>query len=71
MVNKVIAQSLFVMFCGKHDVSDAMFSINGSHSPKHACQRHGFDLRHENMEIGTVSNVSLERKINNKIVELF
>jgi len=39
---------------------NAVFFIDGSHSLKDACRRHGLDFRYKNTEIGTVSNVSFK-----------
>jgi len=45
--NKVIARSFFTELREKHDVDNAAFLINGSHSLKDACRRHGLDFRYE------------------------
>jgi transposase-like protein len=45
--NKVIAHSFFAELSEKHDVDDAVFLIDGSHSLKDACSRHGHDFRYE------------------------
>ena len=44
--NKVIAHSFFAELSEKHDVNDAVFLIDGSHSLKDACSRHGHDFRY-------------------------
>ncbi|WP_435193841.1 IS6 family transposase [Natronomonas sp. EA1] len=44
---KVLAQSFLTELSEKHDVSDAVFLVDGSHSLQAACQRHGFDFRYE------------------------
>ena len=43
----VLAYAFFVELREKHDVSDAVFLIDGSHSLKDACSRHGLDHRVE------------------------
>ena len=45
--NSVIAQTFFTELREKHDVDDAVFLIDGSHSLKDACRRHGLDFRYE------------------------
>ena len=45
--NKVIAHAFFAELCEKHDVDDAAFLIDGSHSLKDACRRHSLDFRYE------------------------
>jgi putative transposase len=45
--NSVIAHTFFVELREKHDVDDVMFLIDGSHSLKDACRRHGLDFRYE------------------------
>ena len=45
--NKVIAHAFFAELREKHDVDDAVFLIDGSHSLKDACSRHGLDFRYE------------------------
>jgi len=45
--NKVIAHAFFTELREKHNVDDAVFLIDGSHSLKDACQRHGLDFRYE------------------------
>jgi len=45
--NSVLAQTFFAELREKHDVSDAVFLIDGSHSLKDACHRHGLDFRYE------------------------
>ena len=45
--NKVIAHAFFAELSEKHDVDNAVFLIDGSHSLKDACSRHGFDFRYE------------------------
>ncbi|MCD2205114.1 IS6 family transposase [Halobacterium sp. KA-6] len=44
---KVLAHSFLTELSEKHDVSDAMFLVDGSHSLQDACQRHGFNFRYE------------------------
>ena len=44
---KVLAHSFLMELSEKHDVSDAVFLVDGSHSLQDACQRHGFDFRYE------------------------
>jgi len=44
---KVLAHSFLTELSEKHDVSDAVFLVDGSHSLQNACQRHGFDFRYE------------------------
>lgn len=46
-INKVPTHAFFADLREKHDIDDAMFLINGSHSLKDACCRHGLDFRHE------------------------
>ncbi len=45
--NSVIAHAFFHELREKHAVDDAVFLIDGSHSLKDACNRHGLDYRHE------------------------
>ena len=45
--NKVIAHGFFAELREKHDVDDAVFLIDGSHSLKDACRRHSLDFRYE------------------------
>jgi len=45
--NSVPAQRFLAALREKHDVDDAVFLIDGSHSLKDACSRHGLDLRIE------------------------
>jgi transposase-like protein len=45
--NSVLAQQFFAALREKHDVDDAVFLIDGSHSLKDACSRHGLDFRYE------------------------
>ena len=59
--NKGIAHAFFAELREKHDVDDAVFLIDGSHSLKDACRRHSLDFRYENTETGIASNVSFER----------
>ena len=42
-----IAREFLTDLAEKHDVSDAVFLVDGSHSLQAACQRHGFDFRYE------------------------
>jgi len=44
---KVLAHSFLTELSEKHDVDDAVFLVDGSHSLQDACQRHGFDFRYE------------------------
>jgi len=46
-MNSVIAQISVTKFREKHDISDTVFLIDGSHLLKDACQRHGLDFRYE------------------------
>ena len=64
---KVFAHSFLTELDEKHDVDDAVFLVDGSKSLEAACHRHGFDFRYKTMEIGTLSDVSLEKQN----VELF
>ncbi|WP_148294584.1 IS6 family transposase, partial [Halarchaeum acidiphilum] len=43
----VLAHSFLTELSEKHDVSHAVFLVDGSHSLQDACQRHGFDFRYE------------------------
>ena len=45
--NNAFAHSFFAGLREKHDVDDAVFLIDGSHSLKDACNRHGLDFRYE------------------------
>ena len=45
--NKVTAHAFFAELRKKHDVDDAVFLIDGSHSLKDACRRHSLDFRYE------------------------
>src|SRR6056297_1300833 len=45
--NTMIAQTFLAKIDEKHDVSDAVFLVDGSHSLQDACQRHGLDFRYE------------------------
>ncbi len=45
--NSIIAQTFFAELREKHDVDDAVFLIDGSHSLKDACRRHSLDFRYE------------------------
>jgi len=45
--NSVIAHTFFAELCEKHDLDDAVFLVDGSHSLKDACRRHGLDFRYE------------------------
>jgi transposase-like protein len=45
--NKMIAHTFFAELREKHDVSDTVFLIDGSHSLKDACRRHSLDFRCE------------------------
>ncbi|TMT87367.1 IS6 family transposase [Haloterrigena sp. H1] len=44
---KVLAHSFLTEISEKHNVDDAVFLVDGSHSLQDACQRHGFDFRYE------------------------
>ena len=44
---KVLARSFLTELSEKHDVEDAVFLVDGSHSLQDACQRHGFNFRYE------------------------
>jgi putative transposase len=43
----VIARTFFAELREKHDVDEAVFLVDGSHSVQHACRRHGVDCRYE------------------------
>jgi len=45
--NSVLAQAFVSELREKHDVDNAVFLIDGSHSLKDACRRHGLDFRYE------------------------
>ena len=45
--NSVLTQQFLAELREKHDVDDAVFLIDGSHSLKDACSRHGLDHRVE------------------------
>ncbi|WP_135662690.1 IS6 family transposase [Halorhabdus rudnickae] len=45
--NSALAHAFFRELREKHDLDDAMFLIDGSHSLKDACNRHGLDFRYE------------------------
>ena len=45
--NTVIAQTFLAEIDQKHDVSEAVFLIDGSHSLQAACHRGGYDFRYE------------------------
>ncbi|WP_181685742.1 IS6 family transposase [Halorhabdus salina] len=45
--NSAIAHAFFHELLEKHDVERAMFLIDGSHSLKDACNRHGLDFKYE------------------------
>ena len=47
LTNSVLAQTFFAELREKHDVENAVFLIDGSHSLKDACRRHGLDFRYE------------------------
>jgi transposase-like protein len=44
---KVLAHSFLTELNEKHDVSNAVFLIDSSHSLQDACHRHGLDFRYE------------------------
>ena len=46
--NSVIAHTFFVELREKHDVDNAVFLVDRSHSLKDACRRHGLNFRYEN-----------------------
>jgi putative transposase len=46
----VFAHTFFAELREKHDVDNAVFLIDGSHSLKDACRRHGLDFRYEKHE---------------------
>jgi putative transposase len=45
--NSVLAQTFVAELRKKHDVENAVFLIDGSHSLKDACSRHGLDFKYE------------------------
>ncbi|WP_076982702.1 IS6 family transposase [Natronomonas moolapensis] len=45
--NKVISHAFFAELREKHDVDDAVFLVDGSHSLKDVCRRHSLDFRYE------------------------
>jgi len=45
--NSVLAQTFVAERRGKHDTEDAVVLIDGSHSLKDACRRHGLDCRYK------------------------
>jgi transposase-like protein len=45
--NSVFDHTFVAELREKHDVDDAVFLIDGSHSLKDACRRHGLDFRYE------------------------
>jgi transposase-like protein len=49
--NSVLARTSFAELREKHDLDDIVFLIDGSHSLKDACRRHGLDFRYKNTEI--------------------
>ena len=44
---KVLAHPFLTELSEKHDVSDAVFLVDGSYSLQDACQRHGYNFRYE------------------------
>ncbi len=61
--NKGIAHAFFAELREKHDVDDAVFLIDGSHSLTDACRRHGLDFRYETHgNRNSVERVCRERK---------
>jgi len=44
---KVLVLSFLIELSEEHDVDDAVFLVDGSHSLQDAYQRHGFDFRDE------------------------
>ena len=47
---EVLAHPFLTELSEKHDVSDAMFLVDGLHSLQDVCQRHGFNFRYEKHE---------------------
>ena len=45
--NNTFARSFFADLREKHNVNDAVFLIDGSHSLKDVCNRYGLDFRYE------------------------
>jgi len=45
--NTVIAQAFLAEIDEKHDVSEAVFLVDGSHSLQAACHQAGYDFRYE------------------------
>ena len=45
--NSVLAQQFLASLREKHDIDNAVFLIDSSHSLKDACSRHGLNLRVE------------------------
>jgi len=43
----VLNHSFLAEIKEKHDIADAVFLVDGSHSLQDACHRHGFDFRYE------------------------
>ena len=61
--NKVVAHAFSAELREKHDVDDAVFLIDGSHSLKDACSRYSHDFRVErNGNRNGVERVSCEAK---------
>ena len=54
---KVLARSFLTELSEGHGVGDVVFLVDGSYLLQDACQRHGFDFRYENIEIGMLSNI--------------
>jgi transposase-like protein len=44
---KVLAYLFLTELAEKHDISGAVFLVDGSQSSQNACRRHGFDFRYE------------------------
>ena len=59
--NTMMAHAFVAELREKHDVEDAVFLIDGSHSVNAACARHGHDFRYERHGNLKASNVYLER----------
>ncbi len=61
--NKLIAHAFCAELREKHDVDDAVFLIDGSHSLTDACRRHSLDFRYERHgNRNSVERVCRERK---------
>jgi len=72
MTNKVIAHASFAELREKHDVDDAVFLIDGSHSLKDACCRHSLDFSYERHGDRNSINVAFDDKtMNYQFLKLF